>query len=144
MGYTRIQTQRFSLDEALASLTTASTGGVAFYVGTVRARDEGRNVAALHYEAYPEMAESILEQLRQETIERFGLLDAIVIHRTGRIPAGEPVLLVALAGRHRAETFDAVRHLMDRLKEVVPIWKKEEGDAGATWILGEERRRASP
>jgi molybdopterin synthase catalytic subunit len=144
MGYARIQTEPFRLDDVLRELRQDRVGGVTFYVGTVRGDDDGRTVGALTYEAYPEMAQSTLEELRAETVERFGLVDAIVIHRTGRLPAGEPILLVALAGAHRGETFDAVRHLMDRLKAVVPIWKREEGSGGPQWILGPERRRSAP
>lgn len=141
MGYARLQQGPFSVDDVLREITTERTGGVTFYVGTVRADDEGRRVEALTYEAFDEMAQATLESLRRETIERFGLADATVIHRNGRLVAGEPILLVALAGVHRAETYDAVRFFMDRLKEVVPIWKREEAGGGGTWVLGEGRRR---
>jgi len=144
MGYARLQTEPFTLDSVLKELAQDRVGGVTFYVGTVRRSDDERTVDALTYEAYPEMAQAALDDLRKETISRFGLVDATVIHRTGRLSAGEPILLVALAGAHRAETFDAVRHFMDRLKTLVPIWKREEGSEGEHWILGPERRRARP
>lgn len=141
MGYSRIQGGPFSLDAVLAELAHPGAGGVSFYVGTVRGEEGGAPVAALHYEAFPEMAAPELERLRQETVARFGLLDAIVIHRTGRIAAKEPILLVALSGAHRAETFQAVAHFMDELKRRVPIWKLEETPQRETWILGSENRR---
>ena len=144
MGYARIQEAPFELDRVLSELHDPRSGGVTFYVGRVRGEEPGRRIEVLEYEAYPEMAQRSLEALRADVIQRFHLVDAIVIHRTGRLPAGTPILVVALAGRHRAETFDAVRYFMDRLKEFVPIWKKEEGSEGATWILGAEDRRVKP
>jgi len=139
MGYARLQEEPFSLDAVQRELTSEGSGGITLYVGTVRAQDAGRRVEALTYEAFGEMAQPTLEALRIETIRRFALVDATVIHRTGRLRAGEPILVVALAGAHRAETYDAVRYFMDRLKETVPIWKREEAATGATWILGESR-----
>lgn len=141
MGWTRIQTERFNVDDVLAELSDPRAGGVTSYVGSVRGDDDGRPVDALEYEAFPEMAERELERLRQETLTRFRLLDAIVIHRTGRLAPGEPILLVALSGRHRAETFQAVAHFMDELKQRIPIWKREHGQRSETWILGAENRR---
>lgn len=144
MGYARLQSEPFRVDEVLRELRQPEVGGVTLYVGTVRGREGAAQVEALEYEAFPEMAQESLERLRQETISRFALVDAIVIHRTGRLPAGEPILVVALAGRHRAETFRAVEHFMDRLKEIVPIWKKEDGSRGPTWVVGAENRRVAP
>lgn len=143
MGYARLQTEPFSVESILDELRDRRAGGVAFYVGTVRGEEEGQPIVALTYEAYPEMAEATLENLRRESIERFALVDAIVVHRAGRLAAGEPILVVAMAGEHRTEAFDALRHFMDRLKEVVPIWKREEGPSGNQWILGPDRRSAS-
>lgn len=139
MGYARVQHDPFHLDDVLQELGGPRVGGVTFYVGTVRRDDAAGRVAALHYDAYAEMAQAELERLRTQTIEKFRLVDAIVIHRLGRLEAGAPILVVALAGEHRQETYDAVAYFMDRLKQIVPIWKQELGDAGATWILGATR-----
>src|SRR5688572_2098903 len=122
MGYVRLQTEAFSTDAVVAELAGDDVGGVNVYIGTVRGRDDDRRIEALTYEAFPEMAKPQLERHRTETIERFGLVDAIVIHRLGRLVAREPILLVALAGRHRKETYAAIDHFMDRLKAVIPIW----------------------
>jgi len=141
MGYAKIQREPFNADTILRELGGPRVGGVTLYVGTVRQDDAAGTVTALDYDAYPEMAQQELERLRTETIARFGLVDATVIHRVGRLAAGEPILLVALAGSHRQETFDAVAHFMDRLKAIVPIWKQELGDQGATWIVGTTRMK---
>jgi molybdopterin synthase catalytic subunit len=144
MGYVRIQREPFSSDAVLGELKGPRVGGVTLYVGTVRAEDDERRVTALHYEAYPEMAQEQLERLRRETVSRFGLVDATIIHRLGRLEAGDDILLVALAGVHRKETYAAIDFLMDRLKEIIPIWKQEESAHGRTWILGEAREPVNP
>lgn len=140
MGYVRLQREPFSLERVLRELKGPQVGGVTFYVGTVRTEDDGRRVEALQYEAYPEMATEQLERLRTETIGRFGLVDAVIIHRLGRLTADDEIMVVALAGRHRKETYAAIDHLMDRLKEIIPIWKQEESPQGHAWILGEKRQ----
>lgn len=144
MGYVRLQREPFSTETVLAELKGPRVGGITLYVGTVRTEDDQRIVDALHYEAYPEMAQQQLETLRVETIARFGLVDATIIHRLGRLVANDDILLVALAGTHRKETYAAIDHLMDRLKQVIPIWKQEETRHGNTWILGEQRQRVNP
>lgn len=144
MGYARLQPEPFSLDAVLAELRHDEAGGVNLYVGTVRRHDEGQRVEALDYEAYGPMAAKSLELIRSEAVTRFHLTDAIVIHRHGRLAAGEPILVVACASVHRQQAIDATKHVMDRLKEVVPIWKKEIADATPAWILGKQRRRAVP
>lgn len=144
MGEVRLQRESFSVDDVLRELSDPRAGGVNVYVGSVRGDDDGRAVEALEYEAYPEMARTVLERLRAEAVERFGLLDATVVHRIGRLHAGEPILLVALSGRHRKETYAAMDFFMDQLKAVVPIWKQEQGRGGGAWILGAERRGADP
>ncbi|MBI2077304.1 MAG: molybdenum cofactor biosynthesis protein MoaE [Euryarchaeota archaeon] len=141
MGYAKIQHEAFRIDDVLRELRGPRVGGVTFYVGTVRGSNEHGRVEALDYDAYPEMAEAEIERLRSETVARFGLVDATVIHRIGRLEAGEPILLVALAGSHRTETYEAVAFFMDRLKTIVPIWKKEIAEGGPTWILGGARVR---
>lgn len=144
MGYARLQTEPFHVERILSELTTDEVGGVTLYVGTVRGRDGTRTIRSLEYEAFSEMAQAQLDSLRKEAIQRFGLVDATVVHRTGRLEARTPILVVALAGRHRAETYDAVRFFMDRLKEIVPIWKQEEGSEGRAWILGAHGTRVRP
>lgn len=144
MGYSRIQEKEFRVDPVLGQLEHAASGGVAFYIGRVRGSDGRRTVETLEYQAYGPMAQSELEKVRAQAVERFGLLDAIFIHRVGRFGPGEPVLLVALSAKHRQEAFEALPHVLDRLKADVPIWKKEEGSEGEAWLLGKENRRVSP
>jgi molybdopterin synthase catalytic subunit len=143
MGFVRIQEEPFLLDELVQGVS-AQTGGVLLYVGTVRADDDGRHITHLDVEAYGTMAHRQLEALRAQTIERFGLVDATILHRTGRLEAGAAILVVALHGRHRKETFAAMDFFMNELKTRIPIWKRESGQSGPTWILGADRQRVAP
>ncbi len=99
-------------------------GAVVEFLGVVRDVEAGQAIAALEYEAYREMAEFQFRKIMNETLERFPISSLHVIHRLGVIPVGEPSLYVCVVAGHRGEAFDACRHLIDRLKQVVPIWKK--------------------
>lgn len=131
----RLQSEPLDPSAAWPGKVTPATGAVTLYVGTVRGDDDGHPVEALHVEAYREMAESELERLCDQTVERFDLEDVRIVHRTGRVEAGEPIIVVAVHGSHRKETFAAVDHVLDEIKRRIPIWKKETGPEGR-WILG--------
>jgi molybdopterin synthase catalytic subunit len=91
-------------------------------------------VRYLEYEAYPEMAEEVLQQIAGEIRERWRTIrDVAIVHRVGRLERGETSVVIALSAAHREEVFDAVRYAVDRLKEVAPIWKKEVWTDGAEW-----------
>jgi molybdopterin synthase catalytic subunit len=110
-------------------------GGVVLFLGTVRDLTGGRVTAALDYEAYPVMAEKKLEEIEQETRELYPIRDIILVHRLGHLDLGEVSVAVAVSCPHRAEAFEACRHAIDRLKEIVPIWKKENwADGSSQWI----------
>jgi molybdopterin synthase catalytic subunit len=116
-------------------------GGVAVFIGTTRAERDatGRELVALDYEAYPEMAVSQMRDLARRARERWPVVRLALLHRVGRVAPGEPSVLVAVACPHRAEAFDACRWLIDTLKAEVPIWKREVWDDGAgTWARGRE------
>lgn len=141
MTRSRLQTTPIEPVDAWPDAVAPSTGAVTLYVGTVRGDDEGHPVDVLVVEAYAEMAVQELDRLCEQTIERFGLEDARVVHRIGRVEAGEALLAVAIHGRHRKETFAAIDFFLDELKRRVPIWKKEDGPAGR-WIVGEREPEA--
>lgn len=135
MSRVRFQAAPLSPDDAWPDRVRPATGAVTVYVGTVRGDDDGRPVEALEVEVYEEMAVRELERLCGEAVDRFALEDIHVVHRTGRVEAGDPIIAVAVHGRHRKETFAAVEHVMHEIKRRVPIWKKETGPDGR-WILG--------
>ena len=120
-------------------------GGVVTFQGTTRNDTDGRPVLFLEYEAYPEMAEKTLRQVVAEVGERWNVPDLAVAHRIGRLEIGEASLVVAVAAPHRAEAFAACAYVVDRIKEFVPIWKKEHFQDGSVWVgLGEDVHEEVP
>ena len=120
-----------------------SNGAVVTFLGVVRNHSEGRNVLYLEYEAYQPMAEKMLSQIVQEVRERWDILDMAISHRTGRLKIGEISLVVALASPHRKEAFLASEYALDRIKHLVPIWKKEVFEGGEAWVGGEGEEHPS-
>ena len=118
----------------------AEAGAIALFYGVVRNENLGRRVLYLKYDAYPEMAAKVMQQIADEVRERFPITDIAIQHRTGRLEIGETSLLVAVSAPHRKEAFEACHALVDRFKEVVPIWKKEVWKGGEEWIEGDKRR----
>lgn len=115
---------------------TDADGAVVTFSGTTRNHNEGAEVLSLSYETYTEMAQRVMCGLFEEAIKRFPITRARVVHRLGEVPVGEASVVVVVASAHRGPAFDACRFLMDRLKNEVPIWKREklkDGD-GERWI----------
>ena len=123
-----------SVDEVVARLANPAMGAVVTFVGTVRGDTDGRRVLHLEYEAYPEMAEQVLAQVGDEVRARWTEVQQVaIVHRVGRLDIGEVAVVIALSAAHRRQTFDALRYAIDRIKEIVPIWKKEVWADGAEW-----------
>jgi molybdopterin synthase catalytic subunit len=108
------------------------SGAVASFVGL--ARGEGGAATALELEAYPGFTEAKIAEMVEAATARFGLHDALVVHRHGAIAPGEAIVLVATASAHRREAFEACDYLMDYLKSRAPFWKKQHGPGGARWV----------
>jgi molybdopterin synthase catalytic subunit len=129
-----VTTEGVSVDEVVARLAAPAIGAVITFVGVVRGTTEGRQVRYLEYEAYPEMAEETLRQIGDEIRARWKTIQEVaIVHRVGRLEVGEIAVVIALSAAHRPEVFDAVRYGIDRLKEIVPIWKKEVWTDGEEW-----------
>jgi molybdopterin synthase catalytic subunit len=110
-------------------------GAVALFLGTVRELTKGRQTTALDYEAYAEMAKNKLALVEQETRSRWPVGDMALVHRLGHLEPGEISVAVAVSCPHRSQAFEACRYAIDRIKEVVPIWKKENwADGAAEWV----------
>jgi len=110
-------------------------GGVVTFLGTVRDLTDGKVTVALDYEAYPGMAEKKLAQIEAEVRQRWPVGEVVLVHRLGHLEVGDVSVAVAVSCPHRAEAFEACRHAIDRLKELVPIWKKENWADGSTeWV----------
>lgn len=124
----RVQLIREPIDMSplMVEMRTDGCGAVSTFDGVVRAESsEGRNLSALDYEAYEEMALEQLAAIRRRAGEKFDIVDAAIVHRLGRVPIGEPSVSVVVVSAHRKDGLDAVRYIIDTLKVDVPIWKKE-------------------
>jgi molybdopterin synthase catalytic subunit len=111
-------------------------GAVALFYGIVRNENLGRRVQYLEYDAYPEMAIKKMREVGDEVSARFPVTGFGVMHRTGRLEIGETSLLVAVSSGHRKEAFEACHYAVDRIKQIVPVWKKEVWEDGSEWIEG--------
>ena len=133
----RIQTEDFSQDEEINALRSTSKrmGGIGTFLGCARDFSEGREVSEISFDAYGPMALSEMNILRDEAIEKFGLLDARIVHRIGTVKGGDNIVFIAAGAEHRAPALDACRWLIDELKERVPIWKKEVTPQGDSWVV---------
>lgn len=111
-------------------------GAVVTFCGVVRNHSGSRRTHHLFYEAYREMAEKRMAEIAAEVEQKWGIREVAILHRVGRLEVGEISALVAVASPHRQQAFEACRYVIDRLKEVVPIWKKEVGEEGEVWVEG--------
>ena len=133
-GVFRVTDEPLSLDEVVRAVTGDEHGGVVTFTGAVRRHSRGKRIVRLEYEAYRPMAERKLAEIgAQLAAEKPGVRLAIV-HRVGRLAVGDLAVVIAASAPHRATAFDACRAAIDRLKESVPIWKKEIAEDGEEWI----------
>jgi MoaE-MoaD fusion protein len=114
-----------------------STGALVTFIGRVRDNARGQGVSALDYEAYPEAAEEMMARIAAEIEERWGITQVAIAHRTGILQVGETSVIICVASPHRREAFAASEYAIERLKAIVPVWKKEHYEDGATWIGSE-------
>jgi len=135
-----VQTEDFDVSSELAALRAddASIGAVVNFVGLVRDRNDGAQVAAMTLEHYPGMTERALEKIVVEAGERWSLAAARVIHRVGTLHAKDQIVLVATASPHRGDAFEACAFIMDYLKTRAPFWKREDTPAGSRWVEARE------
>jgi len=117
------------------ALEDARAGAFAAFEGRVRNHNDGRAVDGLHYEAYAALAEAEGERVLAEALERFDILDARCVHRTGDLAIGEVAVWVGVAAAHRDAAFAACRYVIDEVKARVPIWKREGYvEGGGDWL----------
>ena len=109
-------------------------GAVAVFVGRVRDHSDGHTVSEIDYEAYPEMAEAEMRRIASLLLARQGVSRVAMTHRVGTLQVGEPSVVVAVSGPHRAEALAACHDAIDMIKVSVPIWKREHRDDGARWV----------
>ena len=112
----------------------ADIGAIAAFVGLVRDHAGGREVTSMTLEYYPGMTEKELARIEAEARERWPLLDCLIVHRAGRLSAGDNIVLVITASEHRRAAFEAAQFLMDYLKTTAPFWKSEENGEDRHWV----------
>ena len=123
------------LDKFFCFVPDVSCGALASFVGLVRDHDHGRCVKELYYECYQSMAEKIIDRLIEEAHEKWGIGDARVLHRVGRLDIGQAAVVIAVSAAHREEALAAVRFLIEQIKSRVPIWKKQIFENGENeWV----------
>jgi molybdopterin synthase catalytic subunit len=126
--------QTLSLDRCLAAVRGPGMGGIVTFTGMVRRHSRGTTIDHLEYEAYGPMAVKVMQTLCDEIEREIAGACLAVEHRTGRLEIGDVAVVIAAAAAHRAEAFAACRAMIDRLKQCVPIWKKEIGTDGDEWV----------
>jgi molybdopterin synthase catalytic subunit len=130
----RITENPLSLDEVVRAVSLAAHGGIATFTGVVRAESRGKKVVRLEYEAYRPMAERELARIAQGIESEWPGARVAMVHRLGTLAVGEAAVVIAASAPHRAVAFDACRAAIDRLKQSVPIWKKEIFEDGEVWV----------
>jgi molybdopterin synthase catalytic subunit len=122
------------LARLVAAVGRADAGAIATFLGTTRDHNAGRRVMRLQYEAYPDMAIREMQRIGEQAVERFGVKAVAIAHRVGVVEIGEASVGIAVSAAHRDAAFAGCRFAIDRLKEIVPIWKKEYYVGGEVWI----------
>ncbi len=117
-----------------SKVASPAAGAVCTFVGTTRDHNDGRRVLRLEYEAYPEMALAEMRKIGETARERWPIEEIAITHRIGVVPIGEASVVIAVSSGHRKAAFEACHFAIDRLKQVVPIWKKEHYEGGEIWI----------
>ncbi len=119
----------------LRGVENPAAGAVVLFLGTTRGETGGRQTASLDYECYPEMAEKQLLELEKDARRRWPLIECSVVHRVGHLEVGEASVAIAVSSAHRQPAFEAGQWLIDQIKHVVPIWKRENwADGESQWV----------
>lgn len=122
------------LQNLLDFVSDPGAGATVTFIGTTRNTNEGQRVIRLEYEGYPGMAEKEMAKIAREALARWQIKRVAVVHRLGRVDIGEASVVIAVSSGHRHQAFDACHFVINQLKEVVPIWKKELYEGGELWI----------
>ena len=132
----RVQVEDFDAGAEInvMRLSHANIGAVAAFVGQVRDLNEGDQVSELVLEHYPGMTEKSLQSIIEQAKKRWKIIDALIVHRVGKLEPLDQIVLVLVASSHRKEAFAACEFMMDYLKTEAPFWKKEQTPAGSRWV----------
>lgn len=134
LGPFELRSTPITLDEVERAVARPEAGALVSFAGTVRSKTQGHDVVALEYEAYDSMAVRFLRTIGDEVRSRWPDASVAILHRTGRLEVGEVSVVIAVSSPHRGDAFDGCRHAIERLKQDVPIWKKEIRRDGSIWV----------
>lgn len=130
----------FSIDEVVNNTRRPEMGALVLFLGSVRSFSRGKKTDKLEFESDKGLDIEKLQQVREEAIRNFGVTDVSIVHRTGTLEVGENIVIIAVGSAHRDDAFRACRYAIDRLKEIVPIWKKEYYEGGSYWVGEKEAK----
>jgi MoaE-MoaD fusion protein len=133
-GAFRLSAEPLDVATVVAEVADERAGGTAVFIGTTRVHSRGRTVLHLDYEAYEGMAEQVMADLAAELERTYDLCGVAIAHRVGRVAIGESSVVIAVSAPHRGDALAACKDCIDRLKETVPLWKKEVYEGGEEWI----------
>jgi molybdopterin synthase catalytic subunit/molybdopterin converting factor small subunit len=133
-GAFRLTENAIDLNDVVAEVADERAGAIATFTGTTRVHSRGRKVLHLDYEAYPGMAETVMERIAAELASKYDLCEIAITHRVGRLGIGETSVAIAVSAPHREHALAACKEAIDTLKERVPVWKKEVYEGGEEWI----------
>lgn len=129
-----ITEKEIDVQKVIDAVRSPDCGAVSVFIGTVRNRSRDKDVKALEYEVYGGMAEKMIGKIIEEIKSKWEVNEIAVSHRIGKMEIGEITVAIAVSAPHRKESIPACQYAIDRLKEIVPIWKKEYAVDGASWV----------
>lgn len=130
------------VNECVEHVTRNEAGAINTFIGTVREFTKGKRTLYLEYQAYPSMAEKKLKQIGDEIARKWENTETVIVHRVGRLEISDIAVVIAVSTPHRNDAFEASRYAIERIKEIVPIWKKEHWEDGTRWI-GDQKENTS-
>lgn len=143
-GNFRITDEPIQIDDPIGLVTKREAGAINSFIGTVREFTKGKKTLYLEYQAYIPMAEKKLAQIGAEIKEKWPEADTAIVHRIGRLDITDIAVVIAVSTPHRNDAYEASRYAIERIKEIVPIWKKEHWENGEMWIGDQKEQVAYP
>lgn len=134
----RVINEPIDVQMVIDQVSHRNAGAINTFIGTVREMTAGKQTTYLKYEAYTSMAVKQLQKIASEINEQWPEAETAIVHRTGELDIQDIAVVIAVATPHRADAFEACRYAIERIKVIVPIWKKEHWDDGATWLGDQE------
>ena len=125
------------VEQIIRAVSTPRSGGIDVFIGTVRNHSQGKRVRQLEYTAYVPMAEKLMAEIEKEIRGKWIVEGIALVHRIGMLKIGDAAVVTAVSATHRNEAFEACRYAIDRVKAIVPIWKKEHFEEGLAWVVGQ-------